>query len=460
MNRPKRTNRKTGYRILAVFLALLLVIGTVAALYANIRFSRLKYVEDTARYAADLTGEYTAYLTEDRLTRAWKILRTTVRKPKNAEEYELYAQIAIAREDFDGAAAYLQGCIDTGEGSESDLAILHLRLGSLHILREDPENAMSELCEAIRLDKTLAAAYYLRAQLYAEAEETEKALDDYRTYITMHGSDPAVKVLLAPVFEAAGEMENAELCLTAGIEYGDPADPQLYADRGRCRVGNGNLAGAKEDLEQYFRLGGTDPNGEAAALLGMCRMEYGAYGEAVEMFAKALEDGYADTALLYEQSMMCRYAEEAYALAAEDGEKAAEAAKESGKDTAEIHFWTGMSYLALGQYADAGIHLTEAAKSAPDLESIHYYLGVCAMANEEDEMAAAEFTASIDKNESVQASLYNRAVCYIRLEKYEEAQADLLKAAEGTEDPELSADADGLLSELQSELAKLSEEGF
>ena len=77
MDRPKRTNRKTGYRILAVFLALLLMIGTVAALYANIRFSRLKYVEDTARYAADLTGEYTAYLTEDRLTRAWKILRTT-----------------------------------------------------------------------------------------------------------------------------------------------------------------------------------------------------------------------------------------------------------------------------------------------------------------------------------------------------------------------------------------------
>ncbi|MBO5521984.1 MAG: tetratricopeptide repeat protein, partial [Eubacterium sp.] len=305
MKNKRSFGKTTTYRILAVFLIALFFLGTYATLRANIRFSRLKYVEDTAKYAADITGENAEYLSENRLERAWKILRTSVKQPQTYEDYDLYASIAIAREDLEGAADYLQGCIDTCEGTASDLAVLHMRRGSLFILQEAGEQAMRELDIALEEDPYLAPAYYLRAQLYAQDDETEKALSDYRTYISLNGRDPEITASLAEVFEAAGEPENALICYDAGIERGTAAGPEKYAGRARCRITAGDTAGAEDDLEQYFMLTDEDPGGAAAAMLGMCRMESGDYKGAAEMFSRALENGYTDEALQYGQSQLC-----------------------------------------------------------------------------------------------------------------------------------------------------------
>ena len=450
MKNKRSFGKTTAYRILAVFLIALFFLGTYATLRANIRFSRLKYVEDTAKYAADITGENAEYLSENRLERAWKILRTSVKQPQTYEDYDLYVSIAIAREDLEGAADYLQGCIDTCEGTASDLAVLHMRRGSLFILQEANEQAMRELDIALEEDPYLAPAYYLRAQLYAQDDETEKALSDYRTYISLNGRDPEITASLAEVFEAAGEPENALICYDAGIETGTAAGPEKYAGRARCRITAGDTAGAEDDLEQYFMLTDEDPGGAAAAMLGMCRMESGDYKGAAEMFSRALENGYTDEALLYGQSQLCHYALEEYEAAAEDGEKAAAAAEKSGSDAAEAHFWTGMAYMALENYPDAQKHLASVETADPARQDIHYYLGVCAMAVEEDEKAAEEFTASIERKESTAECLYNRAICYIRLNRAEEAEKDLAEAAETAEEPELAEDAETLLEELRT----------
>ena len=448
MKKTQSSGKKTAYRILAVFLAALFFLGTYATIRSNIRFSRMKYVEDTARFAADITGDGAEYLSENRLERSWKILRTLIKKPQTYEDYDLYASIAIAREDLEGAAGYLQGCIDTCEGTASELAVLHMRRGSLFILQEAAEPAMQELDMALESDPYLAPAYYLRAQLHAGNEETEKALADYRTYISLEGRDPEITASLAEVFEAAGEPENALLCYDTGIETGTSDGPERYAGRARCRIASGDASGAKADLEQYFTLTDEDPGGAAAAMLGMCRMDAGDYKGASEMFSRALESGYSDTATLYEQSMLCHYASEEYEAASEDGEKAVEAAENAGSDPAEAHFWTGMAYMAQKEYPDAREHLAAVEAADPDRQDIHYYLGVCAMAIEEDEKAAEEFTASLAREENTAECLYNRAVCYIRLNRPEEAQRDLEEAAE-KEDTEIAADALELLEDLK-----------
>ena len=453
MEGRKRFRKRIAYSVIAVFLAALLVLPSYVSLLANIRFSRQKYVEDTAKYAALLTDENTEYLSEGRVERAWKILRSIIKRPETYSDYDLYASIAIAREDFDGAAEYLQGCIDTCEGSDKDLSILHLRLGSLHILREDPTQAMKELNKAIDLNSSLASAYYLRGRLYAEDSKAEMALKDYRTFVNLDGHDPLVAASLGEVFEGLDELELAIRCYTDGINAPSGAEVKWLADRARCEVKRGNLTAAKSDLENYFHFTDADPGGLSSALLGMCRMNDGQYAEAAECFHQAADNGYEDLALLYEQSLMCLYAAGEYQAAVADGEKGIAAAKDAERDITQLCFWTGMAYLAQGLYQKAAALFKIAAEKDPDLDNIDYYQGVCALAEDEYEIAEKFFTASIAKENSKAESLYNRAICYIQLDRLYQAMEDLKEAAGQTEATEVAEDAAELLRELEGVIA-------
>lgn len=461
MEERKRSKNPIGYRILAIFLAALFFLGIYATLRTNIRFSKRQYVETVAKEAAQITEDNTAYLSESRLERAWKILRTTVKQPETYEDYDLYTSIAIAREDFENAAVYLNGCIETCTGTDAELAVLHMRRGSLYILMNDEEQALAELDTALELEPRLAPALYLRGQIYAGRGEEESALEDLRRYGSFDTADPAVLVEMAPLFEESGDMETARAYYTAGIEAGVSDDPSLYVSRARCEVALENVTAAKKDLETYFTQTEKDPNGEIAAMLAGCLMNTGEYAEAVQRYHQAIESGFADPAQLYEQSLYCNYTIEAYADAADDGAKAIEAA-EAGADEekrADLYFWTGMSYLAQSMYEEAAQYLEEAAQIDPDLENVQYYAGVSAMAREDYEAAVAPLTRSIEKGESRSASLYNRAVCYIQLEQYEKAEADLKEAAEEKEDSELAQDAAELLEELQEAMRQAKRNG-
>ena len=128
-------------RLLALTMALALVLSMYLGLRAQIRFSGLNYVGQISEYAARVTAENTGYLSENTLDRAWTILRATIRRPRTYEDYEMYASIAIAREDYAGAAEYLQGCIDTYRGDDAEeLATLHLRQASVYVLQRPRQN--------------------------------------------------------------------------------------------------------------------------------------------------------------------------------------------------------------------------------------------------------------------------------------------------------------------------------
>ena len=449
MNRKRRSFKKTAYSIIALFLSALFFLSIYANILANIRFSRLNYVKETARYAAEITGEHAEYLTESRLERAWKILRKTVKRPETYEEYDLYASIAIAREDFEEAEKNLRGCIETSEGTTRDLAILHLRLGSLYILQEKDDEAIAELDEALRLEPGLASARYLRGGVYDGKGETEKALADYKVYVNSGTADPSIAAALGTRFEEAGDPETAVKCYSAAMGSEETASPLLYLEKARCEILTGNRTAGTKDLETYFTMTEEDPNGEASALLGACRMEEGAAEEAVELFHRALDNGYENKALLLEQSLMCLYVLERYEEAAADGKEAVAAAESGEGGSGQLYFWTGMALLALGEYKEAQEYLLTAGEKDPAIEGIHYYLGVCFLANEAYDRAEEEFTASIEKSEYKQESLFNRAICYIESEEPEPAANDLKAAAEDGTDPEITAQAEEILEILQ-----------
>ncbi len=442
MERQEVSKRRIGQRIIAGLLALVFIVGLYLSLRLQIRFSGLNYVGQVSEYAAQLTADNTDYLTQSTLDRAWVILKSTIRRPRTYDDFEMYSSIAIAREDYENAGTYLQGCIDTyAGGDQKELAVLYLRLGSLYVLQEDYEGAIRQLNAALEHDPELASAYFLRAQMYLAQGETEKAIEDVHTYQHMEGSDPVILASLAQLYESSGEYENAVECYTVGLENETTYDVELYAGRGRCEMLLEDFDAAQADLETYFQRGGADSEGAAAAMLGMLRMNADDYGGAVTMFHRAVTDGYAEPYLLYSQSVLCAYLDENYATAVRDGTRAIEGAEAVGESSDEFYYWVGMSYLLQEQYADAEDYLDEALKRSPELEDVEYYLGICALAQEKTEEAVEHFSASVEREESVSASLYNRAVCYALQEDKASAMADLDRVIELNEDEELTAQA-------------------
>ena len=436
-------------RLLALTMALALVLSMYLGLRAQIRFSGLNYVGQISEYAARMTAENTGYLSENTLDRAWTILRATIRRPRTYEDYEMYASIAIAREDYAGAAEYLQGCIDTYRGDDAEeLATLHLRQASVYVLTEEYDKALSRLDRTLELAPTLSPAWFLRAQLNAAAGETDKAAADLAVYKDLDGSDPVILSSLGPLYESAGDYESAIECYTAGLTDERAYQVSWFSYRARCRLQLGDTAGAKQDLEEYFSRKGEDPKGEAAAMLAVCRMDEGDYPGALSMFHRSAADGYEEPYLLYSQSVLCAYLSGEYRISAADGEKAIMLAEAEGESSTELHFWTGLAYMVQEEYTAAAEHFTAAQEKDETLRDVSYYLGICALGQGDSEQAIEQFTASVEREENVTASLYNRAVCYLQLGQELAARTDLNAVRERDDDPDLTAQAQELLSTL------------
>lgn len=443
-------NKRIWSRVIALILAAVLIINTVISMQATVQFSAGDYTGTQAEHAANVTQEQTDYLSKGRVGRALTVLHTMLHKPKTYEEYEEYASIAIAREKYDEAAEYLKGCIDTFEGSDKDLAVLHLRLGSLYMLLEKQDQALESINSAIEKDAELSTAYLLRADIYQNNGEAAKAADDLYVYYGMEAGEPEDLMSLAVYYEEQQDFQKAVKCYSMGIDAAGDTYPEMYARRARCEILTNDSKTAGEDLERYFKLTDGDPDGQYAAMLGASRMEAGDYSGALEMFHRAIEDGYATPELLYSQAVSCAYAEQDYDTAIEDGLKAVEGYEKTGESSADVCYWVGMSYLAKKEYKDAAKYYKKAEKQDASIKDISYYRGICAMAQEQDEKAIGFFTKSIEKEESVTPSRYDRAICYIRLDRFEEGIADLEQVKEQKDDKDLAKQAEELLTQIQN----------
>ncbi len=447
MERQQEGTRHIGRRILALLMVLVLVFSMYLTYRAQIRFSGLNYVGQISDYAAQVTASNTGYLSQSTLDRAWTILRATIRHPRTYEDYNMYASIAIAREDYDGAVEYLQGCIDhVSDGDAEELAVLYLRQASLYVLTENYGEALTRLNKSIELDPTLSSAYFLRAQMNMVLGNEAAAVEDLNTYKSQDTAAPEILASFGPLYESTGDYEGAIECYTAGITSERAYKVNFYADRARCRLQVGDTAGAKQDLEDYFSREGDDPDGEAAAVLAACRMNDGDYAGALSMFHRAAADGYKNPYILYSQSVLCAYLSGDFSAAIRDGKKAIEGAEAAGENSAELHSWVALACLAQGDYDSATEQLLEASKRDNSLKDLSYYLGISTLAQGDTEKAIEHFTASVEKEENVTASLYNRAVCYMQLGLRQEAIEDLNAVTERDDDRELTAQAQELLN--------------
>ena len=440
----KFENRKY-LRILAFVLVIIVIFSMFLGVESRIQFTGSQYVGKIAEYAASVTEDTTGYLTEKRLNRAWAILKSLVKKPKTFEQFETYASIAIAREDYAGAVQYMEGCIETYTGNDSrELAVLFLRLASLNVITGEYEKALLQLNRAAAEDPELASVYFMRAEMRMVQGDLEGAAQDVEKYLEIDGGNPVIMASLGQLYENVGYPDKAAECYAISAEN----EPAAYVALARCQMLLEDIHAARESLEKFREVSSEDTNGEVSAMYAVCLMNDGEYTAAAEEYRRAVEDGYAAPMLMYEQAMMCSYLAEDYAGAARDGAKAVQAEKEAGEPVAETAIWTGLSFLMVGQYTDAQNYFRTALYEDPDREGLVYYLGVCAMSLNEAEKAEALFTESIERGESITACAYNRALCRIALGKEEEAIDDLYLVIDRDDEPDLVSEAWDLLYEI------------
>ena len=462
----KKLPKKLWRRLLAAFMALVLIAAMFLGYAAQIRFGQLQYVGTVLEHAASVTADNTEYLSESTLMRAWNILRYAVGKPKTYDEFEMYASLAIARQDYAGAIPYMQGCIDQYPGgSPREEAVLHMRLGSLYALSDDVENAITSFGRAIETEPALADAYLLRAQMLSLAGRQEAVVADIRSYDALVGDNPAIRVAVGGLYESAGEYESAAACYTLGLEQSGGTDPELLAARGRCLVLTENLGAARQDFIDFFANGGQDPTGEYNLMLGLCRMEAEEYQQALNSFHNALNAGYAQRSLVYSQCVLCAYIIGDYETVITDGEKALEALNQPSQqepDTPaivdgrmskeELHHWIGLARMAGEDFegAKAEFMMIEDLAKAP--EGVLYYLGLCCASLGENEEAISHYTNSIEQQQMISLCMYNRGVSYLQLEKLEEGLTDLITVLQRNDDADATAAAAALLQELDVNL--------
>lgn len=462
----KKLPKKLWRRLLAAFMALVLIAAMFLGYAAQIRFGQLQYVGTVLEHAASVTADNTEYLSESTLKRAWNILRYAVGKPKTYDEFEMYASLAIARQNYAGAIPYMQGCIDQYPGgSPREEAVLHMRLGSLYALSDDVENAITSFGRAIETEPALADAYLLRAQMLSLTGRQEAVVADIRSYDALVGDNPAIRVAVGGLYESAGEYESAAACYTLGLEQSGGTDPELLAARGRCLVLTENLGAARQDFIDFFANGGQDPTGEYNLMLGLCRMEAEEYQQALNSFHNALNAGYAQQALVYSQCVLCAYIIGDYETVITDGEKALEALNQPSQqepDTPaivdgrmskeELHHWIGLARMAGEDFegAKAEFMMIEDLAKAP--EGVLYYLGLCCASLGENEEAISHYTNSIEQQQMISLCMYNRGVSYLQLEKLEEGLTDLITVLQRNDDADATAAAAALLQELDVNL--------
>lgn len=459
----ERTEQKTPpkhvwIKVLAVALAVLIPSATLVQA-VSVRFSEKDYTGTLLEQAAALTGSSTGYLQQGELARMGVLLKTMIGSPKTYEEFDAFASVAIARTDYASAITYMQGCIDTFAGSFFDKAMLYLKLGSLHALTGDYAGAIQCFDEAEALNPNVPDTYLLRAQMYSLLGQAEAALLDIERYNAKAGEQPSIQAAVAPLYESAGQYEKAVEYYTLSIDTPDYYQASSLLGRARCRMLLGELPAAGEDLTRYLTEGGEDTEGQASAMLGVCRMSEAKYREAITLFQKALAAGYPQKALIYSQSVLCSYIIGDYEAVIADGETAVALLKAGetpeGKpseltgatvDLAQLYQWIALAKLAKEDYRGSLEAFGLAASQDATLSDLDYYRGVCHTALGEYPQAITFFTASIQKEEMLSLCYYNRGLCELQSGDYKTSLLDLLTVIERNDDADAVAGANELLT--------------
>jgi tetratricopeptide (TPR) repeat protein len=148
------------------------------------------------------------------------------------------------------------------------MARQHIQQGAALQAADNPEAAIAQYTQAIKLVPNHSEALVERGQLYFETGDTEAALTDITKAIEKTPTNATYLYHRANVRFGMGDVQGAIEDYTEAIAN-DSQFVKAYVNRGSARAAWGDDAGAIEDYTQAIALTGP-PETEAAAYLNRC----------------------------------------------------------------------------------------------------------------------------------------------------------------------------------------------
>ena len=354
------------------------------------------------------------------------------------DRLDMKAHEAFDAQDYDTAIKYWSEELKLAPNN----AAVRYNRASAYELKADPDDALVDCNEAIRLDPNDADAYGLRAQIFVEkagilpgksgyTENVEKAIADYGKMfeIQTHGMENAKAWLEKKARLGGGGVVQSLACWSTIIKL-DPKDEQAYSGRAYTWNRVGYYEKAVADYTEAIRLHPQDDG------------PYYRRAEAFKMdceYDKAIADC---TEVLRLKS--AGYSEVAYSLRAECYEHEKQYDKEIADLTevvrlepkfAGVYSSRGSAYCDNGEYDKALADFKQAIQLDP--VTVYFLYGPLRVykatgdkekASEAVAKILAFYNAAVNKNPKDDNALANRAEFFAKMGENEKAIADYNEA--------------------------------
>ena len=251
----------------------------------------------------------------------------------------------------------------------------------------DPKKQIKILTQAVDKYPNLANAYHLRADAYLAAGQTNRALKDYSKTITLRPKDAFRYYARGLAYAQDGQPAPALADFSKAVSL-QPSYRSFYLERARAEVALQKYSAALADYRKY--LGQREPSDALRR-------------EMIPVYLSAY-----------------RYKAAAPQIAA---------LRESGDDSAQIHFWQGRILLNEGRHDEAVAAFSKAINRDRGYAQAYRYRGDALREIEEYPAAIEDYTALLALQPD--ALFFNRrGLMYEELKDFSAAVADYSRAIE------------------------------
>ena len=201
---------------------------------------------------------------------------------KKAELYFGRGFIYFKKEDYDNAIADLTQAIKLKPENPG----AHLGRGRAYFGKEDYDKAITDLAQAIELNPKNQDAYLIRGRAYFGKEDYDKAITDLAQAIELNPKNQDAYLIRGRAYFEKEDYDKAITDLAQAIEL-NPKNQDAYLGRGSAYFGKEDYDKAITDFTQAIEL--KPENQDAYLGRGIAYLEKEDYDKAIADFTQAIE---------------------------------------------------------------------------------------------------------------------------------------------------------------------------
>jgi tetratricopeptide (TPR) repeat protein len=254
-------DRRLGEALQAVRLALQVDSRSVDARFA---LGRLHEARNELRQAAEAFGEVLR-LAPDSLPVKVELARVQLQLGNAVQALELAREAVRQRPDLPAPRLVMVSALVASRDlprasaeleelrkSFPDVPAVHLQIGRVARLRQEPERARRAYQQALALDPASIEALSGLTALDLEGSRFDEAMSRLAPRLAKNPEDATLIVLASSVHFSAGRAREAEGLLRRAIEL-DPSSLEAYSSLARLYLQQGRLADARKEFETLAR---------------------------------------------------------------------------------------------------------------------------------------------------------------------------------------------------------------